>query len=81
MWYNCRAEKFLFDGDRCCGVQTNLGTIDCDYALANINADILYGKMIPKERIPERQKKLSTARGQKIRRANDDGLFLPGQNG
>ena len=65
VWYNCRAEKFLFDGDRCCGVQTNLGIIECDYALANINADILYGKMIPKELIPERQKKLSTARKQK----------------
>ena len=58
VWFNCRAEKFLFDGDRCCGVQTNLGTIECDSVLANINADILYGKMIPKELIPERQKKL-----------------------
>ena len=65
VWFNCRAEKFLFDGDRCCGVQTNLGTIECDYALANINADILYGRMIPKKLIPERQKKLSTARKQK----------------
>ena len=62
IWFNCRAEKFLFDGDKCCGVKTNMGTIDCDYVLANINPDIIYGKMMPKELIPEREKKLSAAR-------------------
>ncbi len=64
VWYNCRAEMFLFDGDRCCGVETTLGTVECKSVLANINADIVYGKMIPKELIPERQKRLSTARAQ-----------------
>ena len=63
-WFNCRAEKFLFDGDRVCGVQTNMGTIECDYALANINSDIVYGKMVPAELVPDRLKKLSTARKQ-----------------
>lgn len=62
IWFNCRAEKFLFDGDRCCGVETSMGRIDCDYVLANINPDIIYGKMVPKELIPEREKKLSAAR-------------------
>ena len=62
IWFNCRAEEFLFDGDRCCGVKTNLGQVDCDYVLANINPDIIYGKMIPKELVPEREKKLSAAR-------------------
>ena len=62
IWFNCRAEEFLFDGDRCCGVKTNLGQIDCDYVLANINPDIIYGKMMPKELVPEREKKLSAAR-------------------
>ena len=23
IWFNCRAEKFLFDGDKVCGVRTN----------------------------------------------------------
>ncbi len=62
IWYNCRAEEFLFDGDRICGVKTSLGQIHCKYVLANINPDIIYGKMMPKELIPEREKKLSAAR-------------------
>ena len=66
IWFNCRAEKFLFDGDRCCGVKTTLGQVDCDYVLANINPDIIYGKMMPKELIPEREKKLSAARDRKF---------------
>ena len=66
VWFNCRAEKFLFDGDRCCGVMTSMGQIDCDYVLANINPDIIYGNMMPKELIPEREKKLSAARNQRF---------------
>lgn len=62
VWFNCRAERFLFDGDRICGVETNLGKIDCDYVLANINPDIIYGRMMPRELVPEREKKLSAAR-------------------
>lgn len=64
-WFNCRAEEFIFEGDRCCGVRTNLGVIDCDDVLANINPDIIYGKMMDKKLIPVREKKLSTARGGK----------------
>lgn len=66
VWFNCRAEEFLFNGDRCCGVRTNLGVVDCDYVLANINPDIIYGKMMPKELVPEREKKLSAARDRKF---------------
>lgn len=62
VWFNCRANDFIFDGNRCCGVNTNLGRIDCDYVLANINPDIIYGKMMDKSLIPEREKKLSAAR-------------------
>ena len=66
VWFNCRAEEFLFDGDRLCGLKTNMGQIDCDYVLANINPDIIYGKMMPKELVPEREKKLSAARDRKM---------------
>lgn len=66
LWFNCCAEEFLFKGDRICGVKTNLGTIDCDYVLANINPDIIYGKMMPKNLVPEREKKLSAARDRKM---------------
>ena len=62
IWFNCRAEEFLFSGDRLCGVKTSSGTVECDYVLANINPDIIYAKMMPKDLIPEREKKLSAAR-------------------
>ena len=61
-WFNCRAEEFLFDGDHICGVKTSLGVVECDQVLANINPDMIYAKMMPKELVPEREKKLSTAR-------------------
>lgn len=63
VWFNCRANEFIFKGDRCVGVKTNLGDIECDTVLANINPDIIYGKMMDKKLIPEREKKLSTKRG------------------
>lgn len=61
-WFNCRASEFIFDGDRCCGVKTNLGDVEADMVLANINPDIIYGKMMDKKLVPEREKKLSTKR-------------------
>ena len=63
VWYNCRAEEFIFDGDKLCGVKTSLGEVKCDYCLPNINPDIVYGKMVPKELVPNRQKQLANARG------------------
>lgn len=66
IWFNCRAEQLLFDGDRCVGIATNLGQVNCKYVLANINPDIIYGKMMPKSLVPEREKKLSAARGNKF---------------
>lgn len=63
----CRAEKFLFEGDKCVGVQTNLGTFRAKYGvLANINPDIVYGKMVPQHLVPRREKKISAARDRKI---------------
>lgn len=63
--FNCRAEKFLFDREkdnRICGVETTCGTFECNYVLANINPDIIYGKMMPKDLVPVREKKLANAR-------------------
>lgn len=62
VWYNCRLEKILFDGDQICGVQTSQGKVDCKYCLPNVASDIVYGKMVPKELVPTRQKKLANAR-------------------
>lgn len=63
VWFNCRANEFIFKGDRCVGVKTNLGDIECKTVLANINPDIIYGKMMDKSLVPEREKKLSNRRG------------------
>lgn len=65
IWFNCRAKDFIFKGDKCCGVRTTLGDVECEYVLANINPDIVYGKMIPENLVPEREKKLAAARKQK----------------
>ena len=62
VWFNCRANKILFKGDYVNGVETTLGNINCKYVLANINSDIVYGTMIPKDLVPERLKKLYSAR-------------------
>lgn len=42
IWYNCRLEKILFDGDKVCGVETSLGKVECDFCLPNVNPDIVY---------------------------------------
>ena len=62
VWFNCRANKFLFDGDAICGIDTNMGVIETKMVLPNICPDIIYGTMMPKELVPEREKKLSNAR-------------------
>lgn len=62
VWFNCRATSIRFNGDRVCGVETNLGPVNSKYVLANINSDIVYGKMVPKEQVPERLKQIYTAR-------------------
>lgn len=61
-WFNCRAEEFLFNGDKLCGVRTTMGDVACDMCLPNINPDMIYANMMPKELVPERMKKLSAAR-------------------
>ena len=60
--FNCRAEEFIFDGKKCVGVKTNMGTFEADTVFANINPDIIYGTMMPANCVPEREKKLSKAR-------------------
>ena len=62
VWFNCRAEEFLFDGSRCCGVRTTQGEALADYVLSSISPHIVYGRMIPKALVPEREKRLAGAR-------------------
>lgn len=66
VWFNCRAKRFLFRGNRCCGVETTMGTVEAELVFANINPDIIYGKMMPSDRIPLREKKLSAARNRQF---------------
>ncbi len=64
--FNCRAEEFIFSGTKCTGVKTTLGDFSADCVLANINPDLIYGNMMDKKLIPEREKKLSAARDRKL---------------
>ena len=66
MIFNCRAESFIFDGDKCTGIKTTLGEFRADCVLANINPDIIYGKMMDQKLVPEREKKLSNARNRQF---------------
>ncbi|MDO5563776.1 MAG: NAD(P)-binding protein [Eubacteriales bacterium] len=59
---NTKCEKILFENREVKGIVTNNGTFESNYVLANINPDILYGKMIPKNVLPDREKRLSSAR-------------------
>lgn len=65
IWFNCKATSFLFDKGRLCAVRTAYGDINCKYALANVNEDIVYGRMVPKEIVTPRLRRLSNARKQK----------------
>lgn len=65
IWFNCKAMSFLFDNSRICGVRTAYGDIKCKYALANLNEDIVYGRMVPKEIVTPRLRRLSNARKKK----------------
>ncbi len=65
IWFNCRAQSFLFENGAVCGVRTMYGDVKCRYALANVNEDIVYGKMVPKEIVTSRLRRLSNARKQK----------------
>ena len=65
IWFNCKAISFLFDNARLSGVRTEYGDIKCKYSLANVNEDIVYGRMVPKEIVTPRLRRLSNARKQK----------------
>ena len=56
------AERILFENGKLCGVHTDHGDIACRCVLANVNPDVLYGKMVPPELASERQRRLSAAR-------------------
>lgn len=64
--FNCRAEEFIFEDGKCKGVKTNLGEFRADCVLANINPDLIYGNMMDKSLVPEREKKLSAARNRNM---------------
>lgn len=62
IWFNCRVDKILFENGRATGVETKAGPVFSRYVIANINEDIVYGKMVPPEVVPDYMKKLSKAR-------------------
>lgn len=65
IWFNCRAESIIFENDQVAGVKTAYGDIRCKYVMANVNDDIVYGRMVPKKYVTSRLRRLSNARKQK----------------
>ena len=62
-WFNCSAEKILFDEDKAVsGVQTDRGTVETKHILCNANPSMVYATMVPPEVIPQRQIKMANAR-------------------
>ncbi len=64
LWYNCRAEQILFDEkDHVCGLLLHNGEkIETRYILCNANPSMVYANMVPARLIPEKDKKLLSAR-------------------
>ncbi len=62
IWMNCTAQEFITEDGVCKGVKTNRGDIRADIVIANINPHIVYGKMVPDNLVPEREKKLAGTR-------------------
>ncbi|MCF0240988.1 MAG: NAD(P)/FAD-dependent oxidoreductase [Treponema sp.] len=60
--FTCRAEEILFDGEKACGVRTTKGNFYGDYILSNINPEITLGKLVPKDKVPDFEKRLVSAR-------------------
>ena len=60
--FNTRVESFTFENGKISGVKTNRGNFNGTRFIANINPDIVYGHMIPKQYVPSREKRLITAR-------------------
>lgn len=61
-WFNCTAEKFLFDGDHISGVRTTMGDVDARYVVMNGNPSMTYATMVPKGMVPERDIRLANSR-------------------
>lgn len=63
LWFNCRAEQILFDkSGHVSGVRTNRGEIETRHVISNINPNIVFGRMVPKELVSQHDIKLANAR-------------------
>ncbi len=62
VWYSTKATEILFDGDKVSGVRTTMGDVKARAVMANMNSNILYGSLVPADKVPVRLRKLSSAR-------------------
>ena len=60
--FGVKAEKFIFENKAVTGVRTDHGDIYAPLIFPDIKSDIIYGKMMPHNLVPERQIKLMNAR-------------------
>ena len=63
IWFNCRAEEILFDGDdHVCGLRTTAGVVETRHIVCNANPTMVYANMVPEHIVPDRERKLAGAR-------------------
>ncbi len=67
IWFHTKATEILFEGDQICGVRTTAGDVATKYVISNAYPSMVYGNMVPKNLVPERQKKLNEARHESMR--------------
>lgn len=61
-WMHTKALRILVEDGRVTGVETTAGTVLTDTVIGNLNPHMVFGKMIPQESVPEREKKLASQR-------------------
>ena len=62
IWLGVKAEEFLFNTKKCIGVRTDQGDVYAPLVFPDINQDIIYGRLMSKDIVPIRHKKLFNAR-------------------
>lgn len=70
IWFHTRAAEILFEGDKICGVRTTAGDVATKYVISGAYPSMVYGQMVPKKLVPDRQKRLNAARHESMRYFN-----------
>lgn len=62
IWYNTRAEKIIMENQKVTGVITDHGVIKCSHVIACCSPNAVFGEMMEKDDVPEKQTRMVNAR-------------------